>query len=433
MSDVMVGIIGLAAVLLLFLTGIELAFAMAIVGFLGFAYIVSLPAALNVLAKDVFDVFASYGFTVIPLFVLMGQVAFNAGIAKRLYNTSYKFVGHIPGGLAMATVGGAAAFGAITGSSPATAATFASVAVPEMDRYGYHKKLSTGIVSVVGTLGSLIPPSVTLIVYGIITEQSIGKLFLASIIPGILVSLFLFLIVYGWCRINPSLGPKGERSTWKERMISLKDVIWVLLIFVIVIGGLTWGFFTPTEAASIGTFAVLIISAIKKDINFNGFIKSVAESLRTACMVLMLIAGSTILGHFLVVTKIPMIAADWIMGLPLPAYLTMVIILLVYEIGGSFIDDLAFMVLATPIFYPAIIKLGYDPIWFGIILHIFVMIGCLIPPVAINVFVVKNITKVPFGVIYSGVYPFLIGLVLCAAILFLFPQVALFLPSVLMK
>ena len=433
MSDVMVGIIGLAAVLLLFLTGIELAFAMAIVGFLGFAYIVSLPAALNVLAKDVFDVFASYGFTVIPLFVLMGQVAFNAGIAKRLYNTSYKFVGHIPGGLAMATVGGAAAFGAITGSSPATAATFASVAVPEMDRYGYHKKLSTGIVSVVGTLGSLIPPSVTLIVYGIITEQSIGKLFLASIIPGILISLFLFLIVYGWCRINPSQGPKGERSTWKERMISLKDVIWVLLIFVIVIGGLTWGFFTPTEAASIGTFAVLIISAIKKDINFNGFIKSVAESLRTACMVLMLIAGSTILGHFLVVTKIPMIAADWIMGLPLPAYLTMVIILLVYEIGGSFIDDLAFMVLATPIFYPAIIKLGYDPIWFGIILHIFVMIGCLIPPVAINVFVVKNITKVPFGVIYSGVYPFLIGLVLCAAILFLFPQVALFLPSVLMK
>lgn len=433
MSDVMVGIVGLAVVLLLFLTGIELAFAMAIVGFLGFAYIVSLPAALNVLAKDVFDVFASYGFTVIPLFVLMGQVAFNAGIAKRLYTTSYKFIGHIPGGLAMATVGGAAVFGALTGSSPATAATFASVAVPEMDRYGYQKKLSTGIVSSVGTLGSLIPPSVTLIVYGIITEQSIGKLFLASIIPGILISLFLFSIVYGWCKINPSLGPKGELSTWKERMISLKDVIWVLLIFVIVIGGLTWGFFTPTEAASIGTFSVLLFSAIKRDINLNGFIRSVAESLRTACMVLMLIAGSTILGHFLVVTKIPMIAADWIMGLPLPAYLTMVIILLIYLLGGSFIDDLAFMVLATPIFYPAITKLGYDPIWFGIILHIFVMIGVLIPPVAINVFVVKNITKVPFGVIYSGVYPFLIGLVLCAAMLFLFPQLALFLPSVLMK
>jgi TRAP-type C4-dicarboxylate transport system permease large subunit len=192
------------------------------------------------------------------------------------------------------------------------------------------------------------------------------------------------------------------------------------------------GLFTPTEAGSVGTFAVLLLSVVKRDLDLKGFIKSVAESLRTACMVLMLIAGSTILGHFLVVTKIPMIAAGWIIGLPFPNYLNMVIILLIYLLGGSFIDDLAFMVLATPIFYPAIIKLGYDPIWFGIILHIFVMIGVLIPPVAINVFVVKNITKVPFGVIYSGVYPFLIGFVLCAAILFLFPQLALFLPSYLM-
>jgi len=433
MNEVSIGIIGLVVVLALFLTGIELGFAMALVGFLGFSYIVSTKAALNLLAKDVFDVFATYGFTVIPLFILMGQIAFNAGIARRLYHTSYKFVGHIPGGLAMATVGGAAAFGAITGSSPATAATFASVAVPEMDRYGYDKKLSAGIVASVGTLGSLIPPSVTLIVYGIITEQSIGRLFLAAIFPGLIITLFLFSIVYGWCRINPSLGPKGEKSNWKERIISLKDVIWPIVIFIVVIGGLTWGFFTPTEAGSIGTFAVLLISIAKKDINFNGFFKSVAEALRTACMVLVLIAGSTIFGHFLVVTKIPMLAADWIGGLPYPHFLIMIFILIIYEIGGSFIDDLAFMVLATPIFFPVITKLGYDPIWFGVILHIFVMIGCLIPPVAINVFVVKNITKIPFGVIYRGVLPFLIALILCAAILFIFPQIALFLPSVLMR
>lgn len=433
MNEVSIGIIGLGVVLALFLTGIELGFAMALVGFLGFSYIVSTKAALNLLAKDVFDVFATYGFTVIPLFILMGQIAFNAGIARRLYNTSYKFVGHIPGGLAMATVGGAAAFGAITGSSPATAATFASVAVPEMDRYGYDKKLSAGIVASVGTLGSLIPPSVTLIVYGIITEQSIGRLFLAAVFPGLIITLFLFSIVYGWCRINPSLGPKGEKSNWKERIVSLKDVIWPIVIFIVVIGGLTWGFFTPTEAGSIGTFAVLLISIAKKDINFNGFLKSVAEALRTACMVLVLIAGSTIFGHFLVVTKIPMLAADWIGGLPYPHFLIMIFILIIYEIGGSFIDDLAFMVLATPIFFPVIIKLGYDPIWFGVILHIFVMIGCLIPPVAINVFVVKNITKIPFGVIYRGVLPFLIALILCAAILFIFPQIALFLPSVLMR
>ncbi len=433
MSEVTVGLLGMAVVLCLFLTGIELGFAMALVGFLGFSYIVSFQAGLNLLAKDVFHVFADYGFTVIPLFVLMGQIAFNAGIAKRLYDTSYKFIGHIPGGLAMATVVGAAAFGAITGSSPATAATFASVAVPEMDQYGYRKKLSTGIVSTCGTLGSLIPPSVTLIVFGIITEQSIGRLFLAAIIPGLIISFFLFSIVYGWCRIDPSLGPKGEKSTWKERMVSLKDVIWVLIIFLIVIGGLTWGYFTPTEAGSVGTFAVLLLSIAKRDINFKGFIKSIGEALRTACMVLMLIAGSTIFGHFLVVTKIPMLAADWIVELPYPHFLIMIFILLIYEIGGSFIDDLAFMVLATPIFFPVVIKLGYDPIWFGVILHIFVMIGCLIPPVAINVFVVKNITKIPFGVIYSGVVPFLISYVICAAILFLFPQLTLFLPSVLMK
>jgi tripartite ATP-independent transporter DctM subunit len=429
MNEVMVGILGLVVVLALFLTGIELGFAMAIVGFFGFSYIVSFQAGLNLLAKDIFDVFSSYGFTVIPLFVLMGQIAFNAGIAKRLYDTSYKFIGHIPGGLAMATVGGAAAFGTVTGSAIATAATFGSVAYPEMERYHYKRKLSTGVIAVSGTLGSLIPPSVTLIVFGMITETSIGKLFLAAVTPGLIVTLLFVFIIYGWCRIDPALGPKGEKSPWKARWISLKEVIWVILIFIIVTGGMAWGFFTPTEAGSAGTFAVLLLSVIKRDINFKGFILSVAESLRTACMVLVLIAGSTILGHFLVVTKIPIIAADWVGSLPYPPFVIMTLILLIYEIGGSFIDDLAFMVLATPIFFPIVIKLGYDPIWFGVILHIFVMIGVVIPPVAINVFVVRNITKVPFGEIYSGVYPFLIGMIVCAALLFIFPQIITFLPS----
>jgi tripartite ATP-independent transporter DctM subunit len=433
MNEVVAGIIGLFLVLALFFTGIELGFAMALVGFFGFSYVVSVKAGLNLMAKDIFDVFSSYGFTVIPLFIFMGQIAFNAGIAKRLYDTAYKFVGHIPGGLAMATVGGATAFKAICGSSPATAATFASVAVPEMDRYGYSKKLSTGIVATVGTLGILMPPSVTLIVFGIITEQSIGKLFLAGLIPGLMIAFFFILIIFGWCKINPSLGPKGQKSLWKERIAALPEVVWVGIIFLLVIGGLMKGFFTPTEAGSVGAFAVLLLSVVKKDLTFKGFIKSVGESLRTACMVLMLIAGSTILGHFLAVTKIPMLAADWIIQLNLHRDLTMILIALIYLVGGSFIDDLAFMILATPIFYPVIIKLGYDPIWFGMIIGITVMIGVVIPPVAINVFVVKNITKVPFGVIYKGVYPFLISLVVCAFLLFLFPQIALFLPSHFMK
>lgn len=433
MNEVIFGIIGLAAVLVFFLTGIELGFAMALVGFLGFCYIRSFEAGLNLLAKDIFEVFSSYGFTVIPLFILMGQIALNAGIAKRLFNAAYKFIGHIPGGLAMATVAGATAFKAICGSSPATAATFASVAVPEMDRYGYDKKLSTGIVATVGTLGILIPPSVTLIVFGMITGESIGKLFLAGIIPGLLIALFFIFIIYGWCKINPSLGPKGKKSTWLERISSLPDVGWIVLIFLLVVGGLMKGFFTPTEAGSIGTFAVLLLSVLKKDLTLKGFFKSVAESLRTACMVLMLIAGSTILGHFLTVTKIPMIASDWVATLPLNKFLIMILISLIYQLGGSFIDDLAFMILATPIFYPVILKLGFDPIWFGMIIAITVMIGVVIPPVAINVFVVKNITKTPFSVIYRGVYPFLLGLLACGALLFLFPQLALWLPNLLMK
>jgi C4-dicarboxylate transporter DctM subunit len=433
MSEVTIGILGLAVVLVLFLTGIELAFAMALVGFIGFSYIVSAKAGLNLLAKDFFDVFASYGFTVIPLFVLMGQIAFNAGIAKRLYDASYRFIGHIPGGLAMATVAGATVFKAICGSSPATAATFASVAVPEMDRYNYNKKLSTGIVATVGTLGILIPPSVTLIVFGIITEQSIGKLFLAGIVPGLMIAFFFICIIYIWCKINPALGPKGERSTWKQRFASLPEVLWVVGVFLLVIGGLMYGFFTPTEAGSVGTFAVLLLSVIKRDIGFKGYIKSVVESLRTACMVLMLIAGSQVLGHFLARTKIPMIAADWIVNLPLSPDVIMIIISLVYLLGGSFIDDLAFMVLATPIFYPVINKLGYDPLWFGMIIAITVMVGVVIPPVAINVFVVRAITKQPFAVIYAGVYPFLISLVFCAFLLFLFPQIATFLPNMFMR
>jgi tripartite ATP-independent transporter DctM subunit len=428
MNEVIVGIIGLIVILLMFLTGIELGFAMILIGFLGFGYLVSWGAAFNLLAKDIFDVLNSYSFTVIPLFVFMGQLAFNSGIAKRLFDAAYKFIGHIPGGLAMATVAGATVFKSICGSSPATAATFASVAVPEMERYGYDRKLSTGIVATVGTLGIIIPPSVTLIVYGIITDQSIGRLFLAGIFPGLVIAFFFVCIIYGWCKIIPAAGPVGPKFKWGQRLRAMPEVAWVVFIFFLVIGGILKGFFTPTEAGSVGTFLVLLLTVLKRDLNFKAFIKSVVESVRTACMVLFLIAGSQVLGHFIAVTKIPMIAADWIVSLPLSSWLVLIIISFIYLLGGSFIDDLAFMILATPIFYPAIIKLGYDPLWFGIMIGITVMVGVVIPPVAINVFVVKNITKTPFGVIYKGVYPFLLSLVVGAILLFILPQLATWLP-----
>jgi tripartite ATP-independent transporter DctM subunit len=429
MSEITVGIIGLFAVIVLFLTGIELGFGMAVLGFIGFSYIVSVKAACSMVAQDIFDTLSAYGFTVLPVFVLMGQIAFNGGIAKKLYNSAYKFIGHIPGGLAMATVGAATAFGSVTGSTTATAATFSSVAIPEMDRYHYSKRLSTGIVAASGTLGCLIPPSVPLIVYGIITEQSIGKLFLAAVIPGLLVSLFFMFIIYGLCRTDPSLGPKGESSSWRERIVSLKDVGWVAIIFVVVMGGMMKGFFTPTEAGSVGCFTIGLLALVKRDLNFKGLVRSLTESLVAACMVIILIAGSIIFGHFIAVTKIPMIAADWIIQLPFNRYITLIIIGMIYLIGGSFIDDMAFMILATPILYPVILKLGFDLIWFGMFLHITVMIGIIIPPMAVNIFVVSKISKVSIWEIYRGVFPFLLSLVFVVFLLILFPQIALFIPS----
>jgi C4-dicarboxylate transporter DctM subunit len=432
MGEVTVGLIGLAVLLCLFLTGIELSFCMTIVGFIGFAYLNSFSSACNLVVKDFFDTFTSYGYTVIPLFVLMGQIASNSDIAKRLYTAAHKWVGHVPGGLAMTTIAGATIFKAMCGSTLATVATFSGIAIPEMDRYGYDKRLSSGVVASVGTIGMLIPPSIVLIIYGIIVEQSIGRLFLAGIVPGLIISIFFMCVAYGWVTIKPAMAPRAEKESWSARWRVLPDFIWVAVIFVVVIGGLMMGKFSPTEAGTIGTIAVLVLAAVKRQANVKMLVKSWDESLRTAVMTLLLIAGSVVLGHFLAITEIPFMAADWVTGLPIPRWLIMVFIIIVYLIGGSFIDDLAFMILATPIFYPAVIKLGYDPIWFGIMIGITIMIGVIIPPVAICVFIVKNITGIPFNTIYKGVLPFLLSLIACALLLFLFPDVATFLPNLFM-
>lgn len=429
MSEVAIGLLGLAVLLVVFTMGLELALAMFVVGFVGFAYIVSPHSALNLLAKDVFESLQSYTLTVIPLFVLMGQLAFHAGIAKRLYDTAYRFVGHIGGGLGIATVSGCTIFGAICGSAVATAATFASVSIPEMDRFGYKRSFSAGLVAIAGTLGILIPPSVPMIIYGIITQQSIGMLFIAGIIPGVIIALLFIALIVVRCNLNPGLAPKGQRFGWGDRMRSLWGVILPLLIFVLVMGGLLNGLFTPTEAGSVGAFAMLLLSLTQKDLDKKAFARSIAESLLTATMVIFLLAGSTVFGHFLAVTKIPMFVSGWVAGLPFPPWIIMILICLIYLLGGSFIDDLAFMVLATPIFFPAVVKLGYDPIWFGVMMVLVQMIGIVLPPVAVCVFVVKNVSKTPFKEIYAGAYPFIFCVVGCAILLFIFPQIALFIPN----
>jgi C4-dicarboxylate transporter DctM subunit len=432
MSEVAIGIYGVILLLALFLTGLEMAYCMMLTGFLGFTFLMSFSAASSLVIKDFFDNFTTYSYTVIPLFIIMGEFASNSNIAKRLYLGAHKWFGHIPGGLAMTTVAGATAFKAMCGSTLATVGTFSNLAMPEMDRYGYKKELSAGTIASVSTIGMILPPSTVLIIYGLQVEQSIGRLFLAGIIPALMISVLFMAVIVGWVSLNPAIAPKAEKATWKERLVVIPEVLVVLVIFGIVIGGMITGFFSPTESGTIGTVAIFLLALVRREVSSSMIIKSFKGALKTSIMVLMLIAGSAIFGHFLTITQIPMITADWASKLPIPGTFVMLLIMAIYLIGGSIMDDLAFMVLATPIFFPTAVQLGYDPIWFGILICVTLMIGGIIPPVAIYVFILGNITGIPFKTIYKGVVPFLSALVLALIILFVFPQIALWLPNLMM-
>ena len=432
MDPTTVGLIGLAILVIALFSRMPVGFVMALVGFLGFSYLVSLEGGLRLFAKDIFVIFGSYSLTVIPLFILMGQIAFHAGISRRLYDSAYTFLGHFPGGLAMATIGACAGFAAICGSTNAAAATMATVALPEMKRYKYSMELATGSVAAGGSLGILIPPSVIFIVYGIMTEQSIGKLFAAGILPGILLSILFILTIYIRVRIKPMLGPPGPKTSLREKLQSLSGVIEMLLIFGLVMGGLFKGFFTPTEAGAAGAFITLILAVGRRQISWEKFLVAIWESVRISCMVLVIVAGATVFGHFLAVTRIPYILADWVAGLPLPPWAIMGLIISIYLIGGCFMDSLAMILLTIPIFYPVAVNLGYDPIWFGVIIVLITEMGVITPPVGVNVYVVSGVAKdVPLEVIFKGILPLLGALIVCNIILIIFPQIALFLPSLM--
>jgi tripartite ATP-independent transporter DctM subunit len=407
------------------------------VGFVGFSIVISTDAGLVLLSRNIYETFDSYDLTTIPLFILMGQLGFNSGISKRLYNAGYRFLGNIRGGLAMATVTACTAFGAVCGSSPATAATMATVGLPEMKRYNYNDELATGSVASGGGIGMIMPPSVVLIIYGILTEQSIGALFVAGIFPALLVTLLFILCIYIRCRISPEQGPKGEHFSWPQKMRSLLGLIETLIVFVLVIGGIFIGLFTPTEAAAIGAFGVLLIAVIRRQITWQGFVKSLMETLRTSCMVLMLIAGAVIFGKFLAVTRIPFEIAGWVSGLAISPVLVLGVILLIYFFGGCFMDALAFVTLTVPIFFPVVMELGYDPIWFGIIIVMVTEMGVITPPVGINVYVVYGVAKnvldegVPLEKIFKGIFPFLIAVIVGVLILIIFPQIIMYLPNLM--
>ncbi len=432
MSPTVIGLIGVAALFILIFLRMPVGFVMAAVGFVGFGSVVSFDAAMSIIAKDLFSVFGSYSLTVIPLFVLMGQLAYHSGISKRLFNAAYKFIGHWPGGLAIATIGACAAFAAICGSTNATAATMGAATLPEMKRYNYKPELATGVVAAGGSLGILIPPSVIFIVYGILTEQSIGRLFMAGILPGLILILLFIIAIIIWTRMRPELGPKGPTFSARERLSSLSGLIETLLLFVLIMGGLFLGIFTPTEAGAIGAFGTLVLALVGRNLTMKGFMTALFETTRMSCMILVIVAGATIFGHFLAVTRIPFDIAQGVSEIQLPRWAIMLIILAVYLVGGCIIDSLALIMLTIPIFYPVILFLEYDPIWFGVIIVLVTQIGVITPPVGINVYVVSGVARdVPLDVIFKGVLPFLAALIIGTLLLIPFPQIALFLPNLM--
>jgi C4-dicarboxylate transporter DctM subunit len=436
MNPTLIGIIGITVMVIIFMSRMPVAFVMAMVGYLGFSIMISEQGALSLLSRSIYDTFSSYGLTTIPLFIFMGQLAFNSGISRRLYDTGYKFLGSTRGGLAMATVSACTAFGAVCGSSPATAATMATVGLPEMKRYKYADELATGAVASGGGLGMIMPPSIVLIVYGVLTEQSIGALFVAGIIPAILVTILFIISIYIRCLINPEQGPAGESFSWGQKIKSLFGMGETLIVFVLVMGGLFIGLFTPTEAAAVGAFGVLAVSFIRRQLTWEGFVKSLYETLRTSCMVMMLIAGAVMFGKFLAVSRIPFNMATWVGGFDMPPYMILIVVVLIYFFGGCFMDALAFVMLTVPIFFPLVTGLGYDPIWFGLIIVMVTEMGVITPPVGINVYVVYGVAKtvigeVPLESIFKGIIPFLLAVVVGIIILMIFPQLILFLPNLM--
>jgi len=432
MTPIQIGIIGCLLLLFLLINSMPVAFVMAIVGTFGFALIVNSHAAFSMAASDFYQTLSSHSLTVIPLFVFMGQIAFHSGISQRLYKAAYYWLGPYPGGLAMATVGACTGFGAICGSGPATAATMASVALPEMRRYKYDMELASGTVAAGGSLGMLIPPSVVFIVYAIMTGQSVGSLFIAGILPGILIAILFCGSIYIHCRLRPHLGPRAPKNSWADKIKALAGVSETLLLFFLVIGGMFLGFFTPTEAAAIGALGTLVVAVLQRRLSWKTFLAALQETVRTSCMVMIIVTGAVIFGHFLAVTRIPYEVAQWLTALPYPAWVIVALIILFYLVAGCFIDALGLILLTIPIFYPVIEGLNYNLIWFGVIIVVITQMGVISPPVGVNVYVVSGMERdIPLQTIFKGALPFLGCLILAAAILVAFPEITLWLPALI--
>lgn len=427
MSLVTLAFIGLVILFGLMLLRMPISFSMLIVGFLGLLVVTSPKAAFTVLTADLWNQFSGYTMSVIPLYILMGEIIFRTGVNERLFNTAYKWMGQFKGGMAATVVLASSGFAAICGSNSATAAAMGTMALPELKKFKYDKALSTGTVAAGGTLGIIIPPSTVLLVIALQTEQSVRELFVASVIPGVLLTLLFLGTIFCLCQRNPELGPAGPSVSFKEKLASLAGLIPSLLLFAFVVGGLFLGWFTPTESGAFGAFGAMVIAFAMGKLNFENLTAALFGTLKSATMVITLIVGAMVFGRFLAITRLPYEVADWASSLEVSPIFILMGILLIYLIGGSLMDALGFLIISIPIFFPTIISLGYDPIWFAVVLCIVTSAGAITPPVGVTVFVVKGLSPdVPVMSIFKGACIFLISYAVLISLLIAFPQIITF-------
>lgn len=430
MTATLLTLLILGFMFVLLASGMAIGLAMGLAGVTGTMWLISSDSALALLGQTAYETAITYDLSIVPLFVLMGYLATNSGLSEALYRACNTWLGSFRGGLALATIGGCGAFAAICGSSLATAATMSQIALPEMRRYNYDERLATGAIAAGGTIGILIPPSVILVIYGILTETNIGHLFLAGIIPGVLLVLFFMITIMIVTHIDPTLGPRGEKTTFAEKIRAVKDVWGTALLFMLVIGGIYLGVFTPTEAAGIGAMGALGLGLVARRMSVKKFMNCLLETVKTTSMIFTILIGAILFNNFLVLSDVPSEIGEWVSSLPLGPHSILLVILLIYLVLGCALDALAMILLTVPIFFPIVANLGFDPIWFGVIVVLVVELGMISPPIGMNVFVIKGIApEVPIGQIYLGVLPFVIALMLLIVVLVIFPGLATWLPS----
>ena len=432
MTPTLIAVVCLGLMLYLLLTGMNIGLLFLAVGFIGFAWMNGFNSAIGLLRSSVYTTASNYNYSVVPLFILMGQFAYHSGITASLYDTAGKWLGRRPGGLASATVVACAAFGAVCGSIAATTATMGQVAVPEMRRHGYDAKLATGCVSAGGTIGILIPPSTPFVVYGICTQLSIGALFAAGIVPGLLMALAFIITIVIMVKRRPELAPRGEKYTVSQKLRSLKGIIGIVVLFGAVFVGMFAGFFTVNEAAAIGTFMSFLLMLINGRFTFRRFLQALKESLLSYSMVYVILIGAQVMTAFLSASKLPATLAAFVASAHIPKLVLLTIIIVIYLIMGCFIDSISMILLTVPIFFPIITAVGVDPIWFGVLCIIVGQIGAITPPVGMCVYIISGIAKdVPMQDIFRGIVPFMIAMLVCIAAIIAFPSLCTFLPELL--